>query len=428
MADPIGVAMPSYISILDREVLAWRVGHAHMLYSSQPKLLEILNKERAGSWSSYLTTNQVFCGQYWDEFCVAGLLAHGQADSALLLGLGLGGAVRPFLAGASHMNITGVDVCEEATAACSNAYQTHFPSLPLKIVTDDAVHYLQTCDRKYDVILVDLYDKSGYARCQTDDDFYNLLENRLTGNGMVFINACSEPAFLDPLGPTGMPYYIARCLAKRFRFIHWLVYRRNISLFASQVEPRATRECDVSSLIQLDCYGVKVSSMRLDILREQKFVDMVGDRDLSRPDSSFEQIDRSIAAGWPRFESKCLDILYGIDSHCHSLAMYLESPSSNEAVDRLVEEGEPFNLFPPVYIASKINHSLTDYSWYIRHCLSRSPVWGKGNFSWHNGYILTQLFAMTANHSQSYRRYAESVSEQLLSSERYASTEKSRDS
>lgn len=104
--------------------------------------------------------------------------------NALVLGLG-GGTISNELIEKNY----SVDVCELDERIYEVAQRYFSLSNKCNVYIDDARHYINTCKKKYDVIIMDMFrGEENPAHCFTTESF-NTLKSILNKNGKLIINA-----------------------------------------------------------------------------------------------------------------------------------------------------------------------------------------------------------------------------------------------
>lgn len=110
--------------------------------------------------------------------------ARPQDENILMLGLGGGGLVRYF---AANQNIDIVEI-DPRIVDVAKKYFGFAPSANKSIFTDDARHFLKAHDKKYNLVAMDVFASSSVPTHLVTKDFFELLRERLSSNGLVVIN------------------------------------------------------------------------------------------------------------------------------------------------------------------------------------------------------------------------------------------------
>ena len=110
-------------------------------------------------------------------------------SSVLVLGLGGGsviGTLRRDFGFQGH--ITGVDVDPVMISLASAEYGLN-EDRNLKMVCNDAMHFLQVTDQRFALIVIDLFIDKNVPQFVFDRAFVQGIHSRLTGNGQFMLNA-----------------------------------------------------------------------------------------------------------------------------------------------------------------------------------------------------------------------------------------------
>jgi 2-polyprenyl-3-methyl-5-hydroxy-6-metoxy-1,4-benzoquinol methylase len=101
----------------------------------------------------------------------------------LLLGLG-GGSI------AKHLTEKGfsVDICELDTRIAMVARNYFYLSDKVSITVDDARHYIKTCKKKYDIIVLDMFKGEDMPNHVFTVESLEEIKKMLAANGTVFVN------------------------------------------------------------------------------------------------------------------------------------------------------------------------------------------------------------------------------------------------
>jgi spermidine synthase len=130
---------------------------------------------------------------YHESLVHPALLIHENPRHIAVLGAGDGGAVREVLKHATVEEILMVELDKMVIDVCREhlpeIHQGVFDSNKLHLIIDDARNYMTTCDRKFDVIIVDLTDPSeqGPSQWLYTFEFFQVLGKRLNNGGIISI-------------------------------------------------------------------------------------------------------------------------------------------------------------------------------------------------------------------------------------------------
>lgn len=144
------------------------------------------------------------------------LLFNPRPARILMIGLGGGSLVRWCR---RHLPDAAITVCEidPSVIALRNEFQIPPDDERLEVLLVDGATYLATCTDKFDVILVDAFDRDGLSLSVMTRSFYRDAKERLAAGGTFVMNAVdslvlSKPcidgmraAFPRPIVPVSIP-------------------------------------------------------------------------------------------------------------------------------------------------------------------------------------------------------------------------------
>ena len=115
-------------------------------------------------------------------------LAKIKPENVLILGLGMGSI--PYILEQSYPSDYKFTAVEIDNAVISLAKKYTLPKIhsPLKIICDDALNFVNHCNEKYDMILVDLFIDDLVPNQFEQIDFLLKTKNLLTENGILISN------------------------------------------------------------------------------------------------------------------------------------------------------------------------------------------------------------------------------------------------
>lgn len=122
---------------------------------------------------------------YWDyvNILTKNINHYSKGKQTLLLGLG-GGTLYKSL----KTNNYDIDVVEIDNRIAEIAKKYFYIENDLNVVVDDARHFIKTTDKKYDVIIFDLYNSETPPIHIMTQESFNEIKNRLTPAGLLIIN------------------------------------------------------------------------------------------------------------------------------------------------------------------------------------------------------------------------------------------------
>lgn len=188
------------------------------------------------SLESTLRGNQVFSGDQPDDFAIAGLA--GKAPRILILGAGLGSAVRGIIAANPSSSITAVDISSGQIAVLRSLFREYFPEASFQTVHGDAQNLgAAICpENQFDTICVDLYAGSDYAPFVTHDHWWQeIRESYLAPGGKMLANSWGLPTHMDPLGKNAVQASMYRAMANAMGEVEVHSFRRNLTYASAEI-------------------------------------------------------------------------------------------------------------------------------------------------------------------------------------------------
>lgn len=118
---------------------------------------------------------------------VQGMVLNPTPKNILFLGLGAGSLLKYIN---KYFEIFNIDVVEllPDVVDISKKYFGLDSSKNINFINENAVTYMETNDKKYDLIFVDVFNSGGMPKEIKTDEFHLLLSNTLTSNGWVVWN------------------------------------------------------------------------------------------------------------------------------------------------------------------------------------------------------------------------------------------------
>jgi spermidine synthase len=171
-----------------------RLKAERVLYDSRTDLQRIVLFENS-VFGRVMTLDDVVQTTEGDEFIYhemlthVPILAHGAAREVLIIGGGDGGMLEEALKHRTVVRVTMVEI-DRGVVDLSREYLPKicgqaFDDPRTDLVIADGVDYVGTCDRKFDVIIVDSTDPIGPAEVLFSDRFYRRCKNCLTPGGIL---------------------------------------------------------------------------------------------------------------------------------------------------------------------------------------------------------------------------------------------------
>ena len=137
---------------------------------------------------------------------LAGLLFLPRPRKLLLIGLG-GGSLVKFC----HRRLPGTQIVAVELDADVIAFRDTFMVPPddarLRIVHGDGADYLAQADKGIDLLLVDAFDRTGFAPALANREFFDSAYGKLSGNGVLTINLAGDADSYAGLIATAMDVF-----------------------------------------------------------------------------------------------------------------------------------------------------------------------------------------------------------------------------
>jgi len=173
-----------------------------VLYSGQTKfqMAEII---RCGSFGKCLVLDGKIQSSEADEFIYhealvqPAMLTHPHPETVFIAGGGEGATLREVLSHKTVKRVVMVDIDEEVVALCQkflpNYSRGSFKDKRTELLHTDAREYLARSRELFDIIIIDLPDpiEEGPAYLLYTVEFYYLVRDRLTANGIISVQAGS---------------------------------------------------------------------------------------------------------------------------------------------------------------------------------------------------------------------------------------------
>ena len=173
-----------------------------VLYSGQTKFqsIEII---RTGSFGKCLVLDGKIQSSEVDEFVYhealvqPAMITHPCPETVFIAGGGEGATLREILSHKMVKRAVMIDIDEEVIATCKRFLPEHgrgaFEDKRTELHHVDARDYLAKCEEAFDIIIIDLPDpiEEGPAYLLYTQEFYQLVRDRLTANGIISVQAGS---------------------------------------------------------------------------------------------------------------------------------------------------------------------------------------------------------------------------------------------
>ncbi len=181
---------------------------AHIVYRAESlhNAIEIHDHPRVRAlYLNYTTGLQtlevkgaVLTGEYFDLFLAGPHLNGGR--KVLILGAGGGIAMKQLAAVYPGIEVTGVEL-DPAVLQAARDYFGLKDGPRMKLVADDARWFLSRTAERYDVIAIDLYVTGIVPFFTATSEFYALVRDQLTDDGIVLVNMLSRKRGEENIAP-----------------------------------------------------------------------------------------------------------------------------------------------------------------------------------------------------------------------------------
>lgn len=353
---------------------------------------------------SYILTDQIFTGQYWDEFAL-GALTLPQAPKILLLGLGYGAALRPLLAVRPNSKIVTVEINEPLAQQAKRFYECHFPLLNFEPVVQDAFTYLSENKEHFDLIVIDLYNSESHLKKTISADFVQSTYRALSSKGLIFVNVYGLPNHLVPFVKNNViPAY--KSAFSIFPFQCEIPYRRNLSLLLCKaIQPEVHSHSTLSLKLQ-DRLGVQIQMLRLQNAKwtESRFDDS---RNIQDQDLMFKHIDSDMLEGWYSLLKNLNFYIDELDklSKPIDLINFFLGPQAPLVFHKMIATNDPNIILFPIFLAGEANNRDLPVDWFLDYFFDRYEDFLRLNSLSFWNYFLPQVFAIVINPKFRNRRY-----------------------
>jgi spermidine synthase len=134
---------------------------------------------------------------YHEALVQPAMLTHPHPETVFIAGGGEGATLREVLSHKTVKRVVMVDIDEEVVALCQkflpNYSRGSFKDKRTELLHTDAREYLARSRELFDIIIIDLPDpiEEGPAYLLYTQEFYHLVRDRLTANGIISVQAGS---------------------------------------------------------------------------------------------------------------------------------------------------------------------------------------------------------------------------------------------
>ena len=173
-----------------------------VLYTGQTRF-QAVKFIRSGGFGKCLVLDGKIQSSEVDEFIYhealvqPAMITHPGPETVFIAGGGEGATLREALSHKTVKRAVMVDIDEEIITLCRKYLPDHsrgaFEDKRAELHHTDAREYLAKCQEKFDIIIIDLPDpiEKGPAYLLYTQEFYQLVRDRLTSNGIISVQAGS---------------------------------------------------------------------------------------------------------------------------------------------------------------------------------------------------------------------------------------------
>jgi spermidine synthase len=142
--------------------------------------------------------DQLLTGDYYDYFAAGPLL--NRAKSVLFLGVAGGTSLKQLVTIYPEVDVVGVEL-DPAVLAIAKSHFDLASSPRLHLRAEDARWYIETTEKRFDLIAIDLFVTGHVPFFVTTREFFAQVEERLTAGGVMMIHVRSVRPGQELLGP-----------------------------------------------------------------------------------------------------------------------------------------------------------------------------------------------------------------------------------
>lgn len=179
-----------------------------------------------GIQSVYMKSGEL-TGMYYDYAMAAPLMTRKPAKDVLILGMGTGTFAHQCVNYFDGINCEGVEIDQSITDLAHEYFD-----LPenVNVTTYDGRAFLNVCDKKYDVIMVDAYQDITIPFQMSSQEFFTLVHDHLNEGGVMVVNMNMRTG-----GTDGINSWLSDTIASKFAAVYTVdvQYSTNRELFAS---------------------------------------------------------------------------------------------------------------------------------------------------------------------------------------------------
>ncbi|NUK32091.1 hypothetical protein HT574_19130 [Parageobacillus sp. VR-IP] len=356
----------------------------------------------------------IFTGTQLDDFALANLKIN---KKILLLGSGLGGAIRTFLIKSPDSHIYIVDNDLHNLSICENIFKKYFPQINnLHFILNDAkdiCNYLQK--EKFDVVAVDLYTAEGYPDFTLKSTFWKDIKSLLRIDGMLIVNSFGLPFHLHPLEGESPQKKVVADILKHFNFVSYLPHRRNLTVIATDIDfnPSFTTPNVKLSNQDLSLYNM----LHIRWKYRYKIKNRNGIDSNYTSNGSKESLNNEMERRWDNLLSvlnKYNESNFNITSENLSQLLFEKNHIGQNITMELAKRNKAEASFIPIALGSLTFKYPNHFNWYFEWILDKYEEMFYYDSAWTVNTVFWQAFSMIINpFSSGYGKYLTPLVESL---------------
>lgn len=377
-----------------------------MFYSTQTKeVITKQNGENSFRKDTILNPQSIFTGNYWDEFAFASILTPYGGD-VLLLGLALGGGIRPILSESKEICIFAVDICAESVFKCEELYAQSFPLINFHSIVEDALSFLATNNKKFNTIFSDLYTSEGHLKEQFLESNLKNIKKNLVDQGVACWNIFGLGNHLNPFIKNSPLNYALSKIQDEFNFVYVVPHRRNATIIASDSEIQIGVPLKNVLLTKIDQLVLDSSYIKLTNVEHSKLDTCV------TAELSFDDIYRNQSYAWSKFVQ-----YVNSNSHETMLPLFMDhitfakfiahDENARPFISNLILGDELIALFLPTFLTAYAIEIDLDLSWFIDLISKHYVDLIKNNKKLFYLYYMPCVTSLLASNPNRYENYFE---------------------
>ncbi|MGE0735478.1 MAG: spermidine synthase [Alphaproteobacteria bacterium] len=230
-----GAAVVAFAAAIGMQVAEGAKKEPGMLFTGE-SIYNIIKVQEAGNHrylflnytdgaQTVMIKNQVLTGSYYDYFLLGPHLTGGK--KVLFLGVAGGTSLKQLVDTYPDVEVTGVEL-DPAVVDIAKNYFFLKDHPRIKLVAEDARWFVSSTKEKYDVIALDLYVTGHVPFFTTTQEFFAVVRDRLTDNGVMMLNLLSARPGDELVGP------FVRTIASQFPSVYLTNYGNFIVIGTKQ--------------------------------------------------------------------------------------------------------------------------------------------------------------------------------------------------